>query len=56
MPEFYGGGAEKASPDIKKAVEKFGAFKPVSPVHPNWGKERVEALLKHSEKKEVSKG
>ena len=23
MPEFYGGGAEKASPDIKKAVEKF---------------------------------
>jgi hypothetical protein len=56
MPEFYGGGVAKATPDIKKAAEKFGTFKPASPVHPNWGKERTESLVKRVEKTEGSKG
>ena len=50
MPEFYGGGVAKATPDVKKAVEKFGTFKPASPVHPNWGKEHTDLLVKHIEK------
>ncbi len=56
MPEFYGGGLEKATPDIQKAVEKIGTFKPASPVHPNWGKEYIETMAKLLEKKEVAKG
>ncbi len=50
MPEFYGGGVAKATPDIKKAAEKFGTFKAASAIHPNWGKEHTEALVKAVEK------
>lgn len=50
MPEFYGGGVAKATPDIKKAAAKFETFKPASPLHPNWGKEHTEALVKAVEK------
>lgn len=50
MPEFYGGGVAKATPDIQKAIEKFETFKPASPFHPNWGKEHTKSLLKRLEK------
>jgi hypothetical protein len=56
MPEFYGGGVAKATPDVEKAVEKFGTFKPVSPVHPNWGKERAQMIIKQIEKMALAKG
>ena len=46
MPEFYGGGVAKATPDIKKAAEKFETFKPASPLYPNWGKEHTLAIAK----------
>jgi hypothetical protein len=46
MPEFYGGGAAKATPDIEKAAAKFAAFQPASPIHPNWGADRNAANLK----------
>jgi hypothetical protein len=46
MPEFYGGGVAKATPDIEKAAAKFAAFKPASPIHPTWGSERNAAILK----------
>ena len=46
MPEFYGGGVAKATPDIEKAAAKFTAFKPASPIHPTWGSERNAAILK----------
>jgi hypothetical protein len=46
MPEFYGGGAAKATPDLEKAAAKFAAFKPTSPIHPTWGSERNAAILK----------
>ncbi len=56
MPEFYGGGVAKATPDIKKAVEKFEISKPVSPLHPNWGKQRVLNILKSIEEGASKKG
>jgi hypothetical protein len=56
MPEFYGGGVTKATSDIKKAAEKMEAFKPASPVHPNWGKEHTQSLVKRLEKVVVVKG
>ena len=51
MPEFFGGGVEKATPDIKKAIAKFESFKPASPVSPNWGKEHTAAIAKRIETK-----
>jgi len=44
MPEFYGGGAAKASPDLQKAVAAYAAFKPASPLHPTWGGEEAAEL------------
>jgi hypothetical protein len=46
MPEFYGGGAAKATPDIEKAAAKFATFQPASPIHPTWGAERNAEILK----------
>jgi hypothetical protein len=46
MPEFYGGGAAKATADIEKAAVKFAAFQPASPIHPTWGADRNAANLK----------
>lgn len=56
MPEFYGGGVAKGTPDIEKASTKFGAFKPTSPIHPNWGASQNETILKsiQSKKGEVT--
>lgn len=56
MPEFYGGGVSKAMPDIKKAVDKFETFKPASPLHPNWGKNRSLHILKNIEDRSPKKG
>ncbi len=56
MPEFYGGGVAKATADIKKAAEKFGTYKVPSPIHPNWGKEHTESLMKAVNKAVVTKG
>lgn len=48
-PEFYGGGAKNALPILKAASAKFDTFKPASSIHPNWGKGRLEQLLKVTE-------
>lgn len=45
-PEAFGGGAAKALPLYKTAVEKFGIFKPKTTISPNWGKEMNDAELK----------
>lgn len=45
MPEAFGGGAAVAKPLFEKAKEKFGNFKPKSPIWPDWGKEMNEAEL-----------
>ena len=53
MPEFYGGGAAKATPDIEKAAAKFADFKPTSPIHPNWGTAQNAAILKSLQAKKT---
>ena len=45
-PEQFGGGCTTAKPQLQIALEKFATFKPYSEISPNWGKERVEMLIK----------
>ena len=45
-PEQFGGGCKVALVEFKTAMDKFAAFKPASELHPNWGKPRVEQLIK----------
>jgi len=44
-PAQFGGGADKACPVLKQAMEKFATFKPASEFAPGWGKQQVEPLL-----------
>jgi hypothetical protein len=45
-PEQFGGGCKTAKPELQTALDKYAAFKPASELHPNWGKEQVERLIK----------
>ncbi len=45
-PEQFGGGCKTAKPELQTALDKFSAFKPASELHPNWGKQPVEMLMK----------
>ncbi len=45
-PEQFGGGCKTAKVELQTAFDKYSAFKPASELHPNWGKEQVEKLLK----------
>lgn len=45
-PEQFGGGAEKACPEIQTAIQKFANFKATSPFAPKWGLEQVNGLAK----------
>jgi hypothetical protein len=45
-PEQFGGGCTTAKPQLQIALDKFATFKPSSEISPNWGKERVEMLIK----------
>lgn len=45
-PKFFGGGKEAALPILEIALQKYTDFKPESNVHPYWGKEGTERLLK----------
>jgi hypothetical protein len=49
-PEAYGGGKDKALPLIKNAVELFAAFKPASPIMPNWGADAAQMMLSEAKK------
>jgi hypothetical protein len=44
-PEQFGGGCGTAKPELEKAVQLFGNFKPASELHPNWGKPVAEKDL-----------
>lgn len=48
-PEMFGGGKDKAKPLLEKALAKFETFEPESSVHPHWGKELAEELLKQAD-------
>lgn len=45
-PEQFGGGCANAKPVLQVSLEKYNNFKAASELHPNWGKQRVEQLLK----------
>lgn len=45
-PEAFGGGKKNAKPLFEKSVELFGKFVSPSPLHPTWGKEDAENMLK----------
>jgi hypothetical protein len=44
-PVQFGGGAEKACPEVKEAIAKFTNFKPTSPIAPTWGLEQMKGLV-----------
>lgn len=51
MPEAFGGGKAAAKPILAVGSEKYSAEVPVSSILPQWGKERLEQLLKMCEEK-----
>ncbi len=44
-PKQFGGGCDKSKPLAEKALELFNNFKPVSNIHPTWGKEATEKII-----------
>lgn len=44
--KFFGQDPKVFCEDIEKSIELFANFKPETPFHPNWGKERAEASFK----------
>ncbi|MBC3759421.1 hypothetical protein H7U19_13460 [Hyunsoonleella sp. SJ7] len=48
--QYFGQDTTPFCKDLERAKELFANFKPESPFHPNWGKDRVEMLLKSCEK------
>ena len=49
-PEQFGGGCKTALPKMEEAMKKFEAFKPASPLHPNWGKEMTAQIISECSK------
>jgi hypothetical protein len=45
-PAQFGGGCKTAKPELQTALDKFAAFKPVSELHPTWGKAYAEGIMK----------
>jgi tetratricopeptide (TPR) repeat protein len=43
--KYFGQDTEPFCKDIERALELFANFKPETPFHPNWGKERVVQIL-----------
>ena len=43
-PSFFGGGPEKACPEVQKAITRFTNFKPTSPIAPTWGADQLKGL------------
>ena len=48
--QFFGQDTTPFCKDIEKSIELFANFKPASPFHPNWGKERAEQVLANCKK------
>ncbi len=48
-PKFFGGGAEKAKPDLEKAAQLFETQKPETEIMPNWGSQHNKQLLSKCE-------
>ena len=44
-PAQFGGGPEKACPEVQQANAKFANFKPTSPIAPTWGAEQLKGMV-----------
>jgi hypothetical protein len=49
-PEQFGGGCRNALEKLEAAAKKFESFKPVSALHPNWGKEYNQKVIDECKK------
>ncbi len=47
---YFGQDTQSFCKDVERALELFANFKPESPYHPKWGKERAEQILETCEK------
>jgi hypothetical protein len=48
-PSIFGGGAEAAKPLYEEAKAKYAAYRPASPLLPNWGQDQLLHRLKQYE-------
>ncbi|TJY36206.1 hypothetical protein [Pontimicrobium aquaticum] len=48
--QFFGQDTAPFCKDFERALELFANFKPETPFHPNWGKERAEQVLNSCKK------
>ncbi|MDX8338285.1 hypothetical protein SLH46_03750 [Draconibacterium sp. IB214405] len=48
-PKFFGGGADKAKPDLEKAAEMFESVQHTDPLMPTWGNVHNKQLLRQCE-------
>lgn len=46
---YFGQDTTPFCKDVERSIELFANFKPETPFHPNWGKERAEQVLKSCE-------
>jgi hypothetical protein len=46
---FFGTDPKSFCPQAKELLAKWDEFKPKSPLHPNWGKDQVEGIVKGCE-------
>ena len=44
---FFGQDIKPYCKDVERALELFANFKPETPFHPNWGKERAEEIIEN---------
>lgn len=44
-PEMFGGGKEKALPELKEAMEKFDHYNLTDSIMPNWGRQHCLSML-----------
>jgi len=51
-PKFFGGGAEKAKPDLEKAAQMFKNLESVNELMPGWGADHNQQLLVQCESAE----
>ncbi len=49
-PAQFGGGCATAKPELQTAIDKFLLFKPASELHPVWGLEYTQQLMKDCSK------
>jgi hypothetical protein len=49
-PGMFGGGPDEACPVLMVAAQKFAAFKPAGPLHPDWGQANLKKMMARCQK------